>query len=323
MTDLNRLVQLRYLKLEELDLYLQPGLAIMFHNLTRLESLNLNDCGILSLEEDLSRNLHSLRQLAVRIVEEFTVMESVAEPLISLRYTLFTDPHLYCSCDNAWLITWAQRQKQVQDILFQAGEVELTCKNANDIQNLEDNCTLDLGFVLFLCTSLALLLFMLVVLLHQLALFHIARGWPNPRYRYDAFVLYSRKDKCWVVEQLLLNLEERRPPFLCLCLHSRDFQLGKDIVENITTSLYASHHFLRSNWCSMELRLATLHLLVEHRDFLILEDIPHRQTSADHSLARMVKTRTYLDRPRHTTLQPAFWDHLWTKLAPPEPQPRL
>lgn len=45
MTDLNRLVQLRYLKLEELDIYLQPGLAIMFHKLTRPECLNLIDCG--------------------------------------------------------------------------------------------------------------------------------------------------------------------------------------------------------------------------------------------------------------------------------------
>ncbi|CAB1344862.1 unnamed protein product [Coregonus sp. 'balchen'] len=129
---------------------------------------------------------------------------------------------------------------------------------------------------------------------------------PYPRYRYDAFVSYSGKDERWVVEQLLPNLEQRGPPFLRLCLHSRDFQQGKDIVDNITASLYVTS-------CA-------------HRDILILvflEDIPHRQLSAHHCLARMVKTRTYLDWHRDMALQPAFWDRLWTKLAAPEPQPRL
>lgn len=179
------------------------------------------------------------------------------------------------------------------------------CKNENGIQNFrrysEAHCSLDVRFVLFTCTSLDLLLFILVVLLHQLAgdyllaFCHIAHSWleeavqrPNPRgrYHYDAFMSYSGRDERWVLEQLLPGLLQREPPFLCLCLHSRDFQLGKEIVDNSTDSLYGSHHtlclvsrhYLRSNWCSLELQLATCHLLVEHTDILILvflEDIPH------------------------------------------------
>ncbi|CAB1348454.1 unnamed protein product [Coregonus sp. 'balchen'] len=41
---------------------------------------------------------------------------------------------------------------------------------------LETNCSLDVGFVLFLCFSLGLLLFMLAVLFRQLAFCHILRG---------------------------------------------------------------------------------------------------------------------------------------------------
>lgn len=49
----------------------------------------------------------------------------------------------------------------------------MTCKNEGGIQNFPRysvaHRSLDMGFVLFLCTSLGLLLFMLMVLLHQLA----------------------------------------------------------------------------------------------------------------------------------------------------------
>lgn len=351
MTDLNTLVEMRYLTLMGVELYRQPGLATMFHNLTKLKTLNLVTCRILSLEEEMSRDLHSLRQMSIHIPEEFSVMESFTEPLTNLRYLLLYNFRLDCSCDNTWLLAWAERQPHVQVVFYHPGEADVTCKNENGIQNFARysaaNCSLDVGFVLFLCTSLGLLLFMLVVLLHQLAreyllaFCHIIRCWleeavrrPNPRgrYCYDAFVSYSGRDERWVVEQLLPGLEQRGPPFLRLCLHSRDFQLGKDIVDNITDSLYGSRYtvcvvsrnYLRSNWCSLELRLATLRLLVKQRDILILvflEDIPPRQLSAHHRLARLVKTRTYLVWPQDQAMQPAFWDRLWTKLVPPEPHP--
>ena len=72
-----------------------------------------------------------------------------------------------------------------------------------------------------------------------------------------------------------------------------------------------SRHNLCSNWCSLKLRLATLRLLVEHRNILILvflEDIPfsHWQDWSSR-LARLVKTRTYLDWPQDSALQPPFW----------------
>ncbi|XP_028979055.1 toll-like receptor 13 [Esox lucius] len=107
----------------------------------------------------------------------------------------------------------------------------------------------------------------------------------------------------------------------------RDFQLGKDIVENITDSLYwsrhtlclVSRHYLHSNWCSLELKLATARLQVEQRDILLLvflEKIPPRWLSAHHRLARLVKTRTYLDWPQDPHQHQAFWDRLWEKLKP-------
>ncbi|CAB1328384.1 unnamed protein product [Coregonus sp. 'balchen'] len=83
-------------------------------------------------------------------------------------------------------------------------------------------------------------------------------------------------------------------------LYNRDFQLGKVIVDNITDSLYGSsytlclvsRHYPRGNWCSLELRLATLRLLVgTSSSWSSWRTSPARHLSAQHRLARLVKTR--------------------------------
>ncbi|XP_030649778.1 toll-like receptor 13 [Chanos chanos] len=321
-------------------LTLYPHLDIMFHNLTRLENLTLAHCWIHSLEKDLSKDLQSQRVLYLLIDNEFSVSESFFDRLRSLSYLIMDEPCLACSCDNAWLSDWVKQQRQVQVYLSKA----IVCKNEDGIQSLSKythaHCFMDLEFLFFVSTSLVLLLFMLVVLLYKLAgeyllaFFYIARGWVEEamrrnkrgRYQFDAFVSYCGQDECWVVEELLPNLEQRGPPFLRLCLHARDFQPGKDIMENITDSLYrsrrtlclVSRNFLRSNQCSLEMQLATHRLLTERRDILILvflEKIPSRQLSAHHRLAWLVKTRTYINWPQDPTQREAFWDRLWAKLA--------
>lgn len=69
-----------------------------------------------TLEEELSRDLHSLRQLMVESLEEFNVIESFPETLTSLRSLVFYDPRIHCNCDNSWLVPWAQGQRHVQVI---------------------------------------------------------------------------------------------------------------------------------------------------------------------------------------------------------------
>ncbi|XP_028978975.2 toll-like receptor 13 [Esox lucius] len=351
MTTINQLIQLQKLTLYSVDLIQQPSADIIFHNLTKLEVLKLLDCKIYSMEGSLTKDLKSLKRLHLRIKNIYNVLYSFPESLSGLKYLLFNELHLFCSCDNAWLIAWAKRNRQVEVILISIRYIiwdNLTCLSDNGIDTpnfvkyTEANCTTEIDFILFTVTGLGVLFFMLVVFLHNLSghyllpLYHITLGWLSEamrsntrgRYDYDTFVSYSGKDELWVVEELLPNLEQRGPPFLNLCLHSRDFQLGKDIVENITDSLYrsrhtlclVSRHYLHSNWCSLELKLATARLQVEQRDILLLvflEKIPPRWLSAHHRLARLVKTRTYLDWPQDPHQHQAFWDRLWEKLKPP------
>ncbi|XP_073767887.1 toll-like receptor 20, tandem duplicate 2 isoform X2 [Danio rerio] len=253
---------------------------------------------------------------------------------------------LYCSCDNAWLVSWIRDNRKVEVDMSNPSMHDLQCFFGNEFDQLnfvsyaKENCSFDLDFVFFACSSVFLCIFIVVVLMYKFVgqyfkpFYHIANGWfrealrmkEKQQYRYDAFVSYSGKDEHWVIEELLPNLEQRGPPFLRLCLHSRDFQLGHDIVENITDSIYASRrtlclvsrNYLNSNWCSLEMQLATYRLQVEHRDILILvflENIPSRLLSSHHRLARLVKTRTYLDWPQEPEMHDAFWDRLWCKLS--------
>ncbi|XP_048049573.1 toll-like receptor 13 [Megalobrama amblycephala] len=343
---INQLVHLKTLKLANIELTKQPNVAVMFHNLTKLQTLILANCRFFFLDGSLTKDLKALTGLVLILKDNVNVLQNLVEHLTSLKYLCLQGLSLYCSCDNAWLLSWVKDNRKVQVHMFNPTMKELQCLSDNGIDHLnfigyaKENCSFEIEFVFFASTSALLCIFIIVVLSYKFAgqyiapLYHIASGWfrealrgnGKHQYRYDVFVSYSAKDEHWVMEELLPNLERRGPPFLRLCLHSRDFQLGEDIVENITDSIYASRqtlclvsrNYLSSNWCSLELQLATYRLQVEHRDILILvflEMIPSRWLSSHHRLARLVKTRTYLDWPQDPEMHEAFWDRLWCKVS--------
>ncbi|KAI5611696.1 toll-like receptor 13 isoform X1 [Silurus asotus] len=346
LVGLNTLVHLQKLKFTNIDLSDQPNLGIMLRNLTTLKLLDLEKCRVPSLMEDLTKDLRSLKYLSIYLNNDLNVIENFARPLVNLRYVYLYNMVLRCSCDNAWFDDWVKYQRQVFIVTRPYGkDIAIACRSVGGIQNFakytESSCSTNIEFLLFFSTSLWILFFMFVVLVHNLAgeyllsFIYIARGWmeeslrgsASRRYQYDVFVSYSGMDERWVTDELLPNLERRGPPFLRVCLHSRDFSLGVDIVENITESLYKSRHtlcllsrhYLRSKWCSLEMKLATHRLLVEQRDVLIvvfLEKISPKQISAHHRLARIVKWKTYIDWPEEPQQQMVFWDRLWAKLAP-------
>ncbi|XP_056321154.1 toll-like receptor 13 [Danio aesculapii] len=343
---INQLVHLKTLNLRNIDLTNQPNTAIMFHNLTKLETLILANCRLLFLDGSLTKDLKALTKLVLFPKDTVNIVQTFAVHLTQLEFVRFYSLGLYCSCDNAWLVSWIRDNRKVEVVMSNPSMQDLQCLIDKEVDQLnfvsyaKENCSFELEFVFFACSSVFLCIFIVVVLMYKFVgqyfkpFYHIASGWfrealrmkEKPQYRYDAFVSYSGKDEHWVIEELLPNLEQRGPPFLSLCLHSRDFQLGHDIVENITDSIYASRrtlclvsrNYLNSNWCSLEMQLATYRLQVEHRDILILvflETIQSRSLSSHHRLARLVKTRTYLDWPQDPEMHEAFWHRLWCKLS--------
>lgn len=180
--------------------------------------------------------------------------------------------------------------------------------------------------VLFLCLCLAwhtcgpAVRYLLLILRAKLRGRRVPAG---PRYQYDAFISYSSRDEAWVMGQLVANLE--RPAAgaqrLRLCLHHRDFRPGAAVLENIEAAIYSSrhticvvtHHFLRSEWCSLEFQLASLRLLCDGSDVLLLvflEEIPEHCLSPYTRLRKIVHRRTYLLWPEKPQEQDAFWVRL-------------
>lgn len=186
--------------------------------------------------------------------------------------------------------------------------------------------TCSLMDVLFVCVCLAwhtqgpTLRYLMLILRARL---RGRRGTAGPKFQYDAFISYSSKDEAWVMEQLVPNLE--RPagggPRLRLCLHHRDFRPGTAVLENIEAAIYNSRHticvvtrhFLCSEWCTVEFQLASLRLLCDGSDVLLLvflEDIPEHCLSPYTRLRRIVRRKTYLLWPEKPQEEEAFWVRL-------------
>nr|XP_023998138.1 toll-like receptor 13 [Salvelinus alpinus] len=149
--------------------------------------------------------------------------------------------------------------------------------------------------------------------------------------QYDALISYNVYDEPWVLKELLPELEGEQG--WKLCLHHRDFQPGKPIIDNIMDGIYRSrnticvisHRYLESEWCSREIQVASFRLFDEQKDVLVLvflEEIPTHQLSPYH---RMRKRRTYLSWPRAGEHTVVFWQQLRlaleTKDSPAEENP--
>ncbi|CAB4006376.1 neural cell adhesion molecule L1-like, partial [Paramuricea clavata] len=129
----------------------------------------------------------------------------------------------------------------------------------------------------------------------------------QPELRWDVFVSYSSHDFVWVNE-LCQMLEQ--PPFnLIVCLHQRDWELGRSLQDNMVDSIYCSHktliivskHYLQSEYCMQELQLA-MHseIASEHvrKDRIVLIKIDDVSTQR---LPRVLRQKSYLDSsdPEH------------------------
>ena len=86
---------------------------------------------------------------------------------------------------------------------------------------------------------------------------------PIEEFLFHVFISYSSADTDWVEEQLMRRLENDNHRFK-VCVHERDFKVGKSIAENIILSLEQSatclliltEQFTLSYWCNFEAHAA-------------------------------------------------------------------
>ncbi|KAM4600455.1 toll-like receptor 21 [Polymixia lowei] len=320
---------------------LQPG---VFKNLRNLTRLSVENMGIQNFSKDVFGNLTRLQtlQLNRNVMQSLDVEALDALPM--LRYLDIRNIPLSCTCQNSILQNWTVNNQNVQLVYL----YNLPCQGDKEFKFynfLTNVCYIDLGEYLFVITAVVIFLFSVIPLLYVKLYwkmkysYYVFRSWFGKQWRrlmeeeenckYDAFVSYNSHDEHWVLNQLLPNLEGNGSSFK-LCLHHRDFELGRDIVDNIVSAVYGSRkticvvskNFLRSEWCSMEIQLASYRLFDEHRDVLLLvllEPIADRQLSSYHRMRKVMLKKTYLQWPGSDCSDPVqaqglFWKKLRSAL---------
>ncbi|XP_069497063.1 toll-like receptor 13 [Ambystoma mexicanum] len=322
--------ELRHLDLSDSCNGIQNLPSGIFRNQTKLLYLNLENIGLQSLTSDVFGNLTNLQALhlmknALKIVDE-----TVVSTLTKLKYLDLRKCPLSCTCKNKWFKSWLNNS-HVQ-IVYPYNQ---SCDAGPwaYIYSLDMSvCYSRLGKGCFIGTAPVLLIFMILPILYTRCYWqlkyniYIFRAWLRENwnrkdkdiYKYDAFVSYNSHDESWVLQELLPQLESSEPLAFRLCLHHRDFELGRDIIGNIVDSIYnsrkticvISRNYLRSEWCSLEIQLASYRLLDERKDVLVLvflEKIPERELSAYHRMRRVMLSRTYISWPVEPEAQKLFW----------------
>ncbi|KAM4581567.1 toll-like receptor 21 [Odontesthes bonariensis] len=334
------LTSLRFLTLDNCCVgvaQLQPG---VFKNLRNLTKLVVENMGIQNFSKEVFGNLTNLRVLQLNRNVMQSIPVDALESLPKLDYLDIRNIPLTCTCKNNLLQNYTVHHPNVQVVYL----YHLKCpENRNHSFYCFDTkvCYIDLGEYLFFTTAAVIFLFTVAPLLYVKLYwkmkygYYVFRSWFSEQWsrirekeencKYDAFISYNSSDEDWVMDQLLPKLEGNGSSFK-LCLHHRDFELGRDIVDNIVNAVYSSRKticvvsrsFLRSEWCSLEIQLASYRLFDEHRDVLLLvflEPIYERQLSSYHRMRKVMLKKTYLQWPGSDCINPPqaqelFWNQL-------------
>ena len=119
------------------------------------------------------------------------------------------------------------------------------------------------------------------------------------------FISYSSKDFDWVTENLIAILEKHSIDY---SIHSRDFELGRPIVQNMADSVYGSRqvlivlseNYLASNFCRKELHMAVQRGLDMGDSSLILVKINDLKKK---KLPNALRKKRLLDFDKHKRKQ--------------------
>ncbi|XP_039972977.1 toll-like receptor 21 [Xiphias gladius] len=316
---------------------LQPG---VFKNLRNLTKLIVENMGIQNFSKEVFGNLTQLGILQLNRNVMHSIPVDALLSLAKLHYLDIRNIPLSCTCHNSLLQNWTKNNPNVQVVYLHS----LQCQHDTKIKfyNFDTKvCYIDLGEYLLFSTAAVIFLFTVTPLLYVKLYwrmkysYYVFRSWFSDQWRrlreeeenckYDAFISYNSSDEQWVMDHLLPNLEGNGSSFK-LCLHHRDFELGRDIVDNIVSAVYSSRkticmvsrNFLQSEWCSLEIQLASYRLFDEHRDVLLLvflEPISERQLSSYHRMRKVMLKKTYLQWPGSDCIDPLqaqelFWNQL-------------
>ncbi|XP_036030689.1 toll-like receptor 13 [Onychomys torridus] len=313
--------------------------ASLFKKLKRLKILRLENNNLDSLVPGMFSSLQSLQVLSLRFNNLKVINQSHLENLKSLMFFDVYGNKLQCNCDNMWFKNWSMNTGEVHIPFLRSYPCQQPDSQSLLIDFDDAMCNFDLGMVYFFC-SFSIVLTTMVFSWFSAKMIsslwyglYICRAWyltkwnkTEKKFLYDAFVSFSATDEEWVYGELVPALEEGSQTTFKLCLHHRDFEPGIDIFENIQNAIntsrktlcVVSNQYLHSEWCRLEVQLASMKMFYEHKDVIILiflEEIPNYRLSSYHRLRKLVKRQTFITWPDSAHQQPLFWARIRNALG--------
>ena len=273
---------------------------------------------------NLSHN--SINHLTANITKELD--ELVSSNSQALHVDLQYNPFM-CDCQFLSFIKWMRQTKPAftsknNVLCTYKGQQRMTLVAA-DIDKLTTDC-----YLIYIVTStvggIALLIIATIILVYKyrwkirsllLKLAHWNSKKDDIEYIYDAFVVYSDEDRQWVHNVLLYEMETVRG--MKLCVHFRDFIPGYDIDDQIVTAiddsrktlLILTKHFLLSDWCQYEMRVARNKLQAEGRDVVVpilLAELPEGLVNP--AVKNLMREKSYAQWETSLGGQKYFWQKL-------------
>ncbi|KAG7321284.1 hypothetical protein KOW79_015699 [Hemibagrus wyckioides] len=318
--------------------------AEVFHPLPKLTKLIISRAQIRSLNFLVKAKLVRLSTLrapgnVLDVINQAVILSLPRLKFLDLQKNTFT-----CDCNNFYFINWALESNSTQVIYmndYTCG-YPLSVKGKSILELNTESCNVNIDFVMFVCSSVVVTATLLISFIYQFLHWQVLYAYylfvaflydskrketRQHAYKYDAFISYNARDEAWVVDELLPHLEGEQG--WRLCLHHRDFEPGRPIIDNIMDGIYSSrkticlitYDYLMSTWCSKEIQMANFRLFDEQKDVLILiflEDIPSHQLSPYYQMRKLVKKKTYLKWPKPGEDTRVFWQKLRMALGTKE-----
>uniref|UniRef100_A0A8C1QYT5 TIR domain-containing protein n=1 Tax=Cyprinus carpio TaxID=7962 RepID=A0A8C1QYT5_CYPCA len=307
----------------------------VFQPISGLNKITLGRTHLKSLDFLVDANLSSLTILRASTNELQLINQTIIQWLPQLKVLDLQNNSFTCDCSNTWFIDWAVKNNKTQVLYLNRYECRypLSLSGKSLAAFNTESCNVNYDFICFIYSSSMVILTLLISFFYHFLkwqlvyAYYLFLAFLNDKKRkqtsnhleYDAFISYNVQEEPWVLEELVPKLEGQHG--LRLCLHHRDFQPGKAIIDNIVDAIYNSrktvclitHNYLKSVWCSHEIQVASFRLFDEQKDVLVLvflEDIPLHQLSPYYRMRKLVKKQTYLQRPKPGEETQAFWQKL-------------
>ena len=310
----------------------------LFNQMPDLVSLNLKNCLLSKWNSSVFEGLHALKTLyldhnAISLINETSFPKKLLEDIKLID--LGINPFL-CSCDLVWFRNWMKTNQQK----LKYYPYSYKCKsppswNGKFLRQYNpsylDCNPINPNVIVAVWLSAAVVVIVIITSIiykyrwdikYYIYLMRARKGYQkipgiNDDYLYDAFVAYNSQDRVWVISKLIPKLEEEGK--LRLCLHDRDFDVGKLILDNISDKINASrkivlilsNNFARSQWCQFEMTMAQLRSVEEGNHTLVvvmLETIQTRNMST--SLNVLLKTTTFIQWTVDKKGEELFWKRL-------------